>query len=71
MNNFPKTPEEIGRFLSKIRYVLVAIPIVWLFFLYLFFATSYSEAVSPAFLAITPIVYVFLLKKHFEYKNIE
>ncbi|MBN7818044.1 hypothetical protein [Algoriphagus pacificus] len=70
MNNFPKTPEEIGRFMRMMPYVLVAIPIVWLIFLYLYFATTYSEAVSPGFLAITPIVYVFLLKKHFEFKKL-
>ncbi|MBN3583372.1 hypothetical protein JYB64_13320 [Algoriphagus aestuarii] len=70
MNNFPKTPEEIERFMRVMPYVLVAIPIFWLFFLYLYFATSYSEAVSPASLAFTPIVYVFLLKKHFEFKKL-
>lgn len=69
MNNFPKTPEEIGRFMRMIPYVLVAIPIVWLFFLYLFFETSYSEAVSPGFLILVPILYIFILRIHFVFKK--
>lgn len=70
MNTFPETPEEFERLMRFMSYFLVGAPIAWLFFLYIFFATEYSESTSPAFLILFPLVYVLLLRKYLKIKKL-
>lgn len=71
MKTFPETPEKFERLMRFIRYFLLGTPFVWLFFLYIFFVSEYSEAISPAFLILFPILYVLLLRRYLKFKNLE
>lgn len=71
MKTVPESPKEFERLIRFIRYFLLVTPFVWLLFLYIFFVSEYSEAISPAFLILFPIVYVLLLRKYLVFKILE
>ncbi|SFB50642.1 hypothetical protein SAMN04489723_11489 [Algoriphagus aquimarinus] len=71
MKTFPETPEEIERLMRLMHYFLVGAPIFWLFFLYIYFVSAYSEAMSPGFLILFPIFYILLLRRYLKFKNLE